>query len=239
MCTLVEIPVDVDHLWKTPVPFKIYSTHALQGVGPTVGEFHQGFIIKMKVDPRDVANNFRFSAHILNSTTIVVNAPALDYHDVGNDIEAERAATLLKPDERLDNIVITEAFTHGYLDFLGRRFVNQMQYHLKFSASVNLNSSVLLVHHGQRESRLLLEASNFCVDADCLGAPDFMRDEDGNPVADTAGNTHVYHKQIFAGSLLWRVADISKGTRKQSVGPDANEPTDVFTAMFGNMHMGA
>jgi hypothetical protein len=237
-CTLVTIPVDVENLWKTPMPFKVYSAESLPGNGDRIGEYYHGYIIKMKVDPRDVAANFKFKATILNSNTIVVTAPALDYHDVGNDLDEEKLATANRPDPRGDNIVISEAFENGYVDFDTRKIVNVMQYHLRFTVGVIFSADVLLVHNGLREARLLLEASNVCVEVPFLNqVPEVAVDDAGNPLTDGHGNRYVYRNKMFVGYLMWRVADVSKPTRKQKTG-QANAPTDGFEAMFGNMNLG-
>ena len=245
---IVTIEVDVDNLWKTQAPFKIYSAEYLQGHGDQIGEFYKGFLIKMKVDPRDL-RTFKFAASVLNSNTIVVTAPALDFHDAGGDVEAEDEALELKHDPRGDNDVIWEALTNGRLDFdqrkLEKRVENKVVYHLRFNGGVHLSSEVLYIHSTQRDGRMVVEAINVSVDLPYLGQSEHQRltriDEDGDEVflQDDRGRQvwGVYKYKYFAGSLVWRVADISSGTRKQHTGRRAATMTEGFEAMFGGLNL--
>jgi hypothetical protein len=49
----------------------------------------------------------------------------------------------------------------------------------------------------------------------------------------------MFVNKYMVAALIWRVADLSQGTRKQYVGPVETDATDGFNAMFGNMNMGA
>lgn len=239
MCALVFIDVDVNHLWKTAQPFKVYSAEYMNGYGEQDGEYYKGFVIKMKVDPRDL-KKFRFSAHVYNHNTVVVTAPALDFHDEGGDALEEDVAKDTKPDPRGDNLVIWEALTHGRLEFRNRKIDNKMQYHLRFNGGVTLSSEVLRVHREQREGRMTVEAVNVAVDVDSLnqGELEPVIDEEGHEVTDEHGHILVKYNQYFVGSLIWRVADITSGTRKHAASRAAEAPTDGFEAMFGAMNMG-
>jgi hypothetical protein len=236
MRTLVTIEVDVDNLWKTQKPFKVYSAEYMQGVGEQEGNFFKGFVIKMEIDPRDL-EKFKFAAYVYNDTTVAVTAPALDYHDAGGDKDAEEAVIEQKPDPRGDNFIITSAFTHGRLEYNELKIPNTMTYHLKFSGgNTILRSDVLLVNEGQRDSRLYLDGINLCVNVPLLD--EHAVDAEGNVALDEEGNPIVErHGQYWVGSLLWRVANIAKPTRKHYVG-NAEAPTDAWNAMFGNMRVG-
>jgi hypothetical protein len=227
----VNIEVDVNNLWKTPHPFKVYSAECMQGCGDKSGEYYKGYIIKMRVNPADVRGHFKFRASVLNETTVIVTAPALDYHDAGGDALAEQAAQTNKPDPRTDNEVIWEALINGRLGFQKLNIENKMEYHLHFKGGVQLSSEVLLVHEGKRDY-MTLEALNVSVSS----APEAQLDEYGNFVTTPDGFRVAVVNKFFVGSLVWRVADVSHPTRKLTILD--SEETDGFEAMFGTLNIG-
>jgi hypothetical protein len=233
MCAIVNIEVDVNNLWKTQHPFKVYSAEYMQGVGEKEGEFYKGFVIKMRVNPQDVRDGFRFRASVLNETTVIVTAPALDFHDAGGDEQSETAAHALKPDPRNDNEVIWEALMNGRLEFKNLNIANKMEYHLRFNGGVQLSSEVLLVHAGKLDY-MTLEALNVSVEK----APVPLVDEHGNFVTTPDGYRVATVDKFFVGSLLWRVADVSNATRKLALAHQPGAATDGFEAMFGNLNIG-
>jgi hypothetical protein len=233
---LVTINVDVNNLWKTAAPFKVYSAEYMRGAGRDVGLLYRGYVIKMSVDPRDLT--FDYAAHIYNENTVCITAPALGHHDVGKDRDVEAAAQEAKPDPREDLAVIWEAIEHGRLDFSERKIDNTMSYHLVFNGGVSLNSEVLEIHQGNANGRLALEAFNIGVDLPVARNPVFVVDDEGQPLADANGHFHVIDTKVFMGFLLWRVADVTHGTRKHHTGLENRNATEGFEAMFGNMNIG-
>jgi hypothetical protein len=236
----VTIEVDVNNLWKVPPPFKVYTAEGMEGDGEErTGEYFRGFVIKMQVDPRDL-QTFRFSACVLNASTVCVTAPMLDFHDAGGDAEEEELAQTNKPDPREDNYVLWESLTNGRLEFKKKKIENKVYFHLVFPSSTFLSADVLLVNRNSRDGALLLEALNLSVDIPYLapGGPVPVTDAHGAFMLDERGRGFVYAYKFFAGCLIWRVADTSKATRKQFVGRADEAQTEGFEAMFGNLNVG-
>jgi hypothetical protein len=235
----VDIEVDVKNLWKVAYPFKVYTCETMQGDGDKIGEYYKGFVIKMRVNPQDVGRQFNFVATVFNSNTISVRAPALDWHDAGHDADAEEVFWDALADPREDIHVLREAFTHGRNDFKNRKIDNSMIYYLKFNGGVHLSSD-LYIHHERKNSDLTIEAIGIATDLVVPpAAPVPANDAEGNPLYDTQGRRVAFVNKYMVASHIWRVADLSQGTRKQYVGPVERDATDGFNAMFGNMNMGA
>ena len=83
--------MDIKDLEKTPFPFKVYSAKNLKGLKEDGKEkSYNGFIVTMRVNPRDILGvgkkkGFNFKARVYSKNSIIVEAPALDYSDVGNN----------------------------------------------------------------------------------------------------------------------------------------------------------
>jgi hypothetical protein len=235
----VDIDVDVKNLWKVAEPFKVYTSEQMQGDGDKIGEYFKGFVIKMRVNPQDVARQFNFVASVFNNNTIAVRAPALDWHDDGRDADAEEVFWNALPDPREDIHVIREAFTHGRNEYKKRKIDNSMTYYLKFNGGVHLSSD-LYIHRERKNSELTIEALGIAPNLAVPGAePAAAVDAEGNPLLDPDGRRVVVVNKYMVAALIWRVADVAQGTRKQHVGPVETDATDGFNAMFGNMNMGA
>ncbi|MGL5934936.1 MAG: hypothetical protein ACRCZI_04860, partial [Cetobacterium sp.] len=207
----------------------------MQGAGDQQQEFYKGYIVAMEIDPRDAA--FKFEASVINENTIVVTAPALDFHDLGGDKDLDRVAIMTKENDlRQDNTVIQEAYVHGRNDFKSRNIENKIHYHLTFTGNVLLSSEVLRVHEGKR-GKMLLEGFSVYCDLPNFSGPYEWLDERGNPMVDDQGLQIMLMYQFYRGTILWRVANTASSTRKHDTGTREDTPTDAFSALFGNMNV--
>jgi hypothetical protein len=234
----VTIPIDMNNPHKTQKPFKVYSAVMMRGTGERHGEYYKGYIIVMEVDPRDL--KFNFQASVLNDTTIVVTAPALDYHETGGDAAADTQAITDKANPRRDNDVIYEALVHARNEFKTKiqdlSLTNQMTYHLKFKDGTMLSSEALECNENERD-KMAVEALNVVVDMSDIIADAWALDEHGTRMVEDGHLVKLRH-MIYKGCLIWRVADKAHGTRKHDAGARDTAPSDAFTAMFGNLNVG-
>ena len=88
----------MDNLARTPFPFKVCAAQNLEGTKKTgkTSKTWAGWIVTMHVHPLNLfgtktkgrvagVERFKFKARVLNSHTLVVETPSLDFSDAGND----------------------------------------------------------------------------------------------------------------------------------------------------------
>lgn len=250
LCIAVTIPVNPAALWNTQCPFKVYSAEHMMGNTVTQGfrgEFFKGFIITMKVDPRDVlgigplprTGQFEFVARITSSHQVTISAPLLDFHDRGSDYAAIRQ--MIRGGD-MEEEMFLEALQNQKLEFEKLKVQNKMQYVLDFGPNVNLSSTALEIHRGKTEGILTEEAMPTRVSVEALGPGRETVDltnRDGEVVLDPRGRPYgiPVHYKYFCGVLYWRVADLSQQSRKQQVAPPA-AGTSAAEAMLERMNLG-
>lgn len=202
-------------------------------------EAYKGYIVTMRVDPRDClggANQlgaFPFQARLLDKTTILVTAPALDHHDMGSDDALIDAMTDAATNH--EDWVLTEAVANFSESFKQTKIENKMFYRLEFSGGVDLASEVLECHAGNLDGLLSMEGLPLSVPVPALHGGHEYTDTN---VVDQAGNPHILrtiHK-YFCGVLFWRVADTAMGTRRIRL-EDAQTATAAATAMLRRVNI--
>lgn len=209
------------------------------------GVFFKGYIITMKVDPRDVlgdgptrSGQFEFVAQITGDNQVTITAPLLDYNEKGKDDELIRQ--LLRVGDEEENTFI-EALENHHVKFENLKLDNEMKYVLDFGPGVKLSSDVLEVHRGKTNGYLTEEAMPTRVRVEALGPCNEtaeVLDANGNVYVDQTGGTFripmVY--AYFCGVLYWRVADLKLDSRKQRVAAP-NAGTSAAEAMMGRMNL--
>jgi hypothetical protein len=130
------IKVNTKQWWLTRAPFKVFSATGIRGVIP--GKKYNGWIIVMRAHPMDVMGDgkkykgFPFKAILYTTKSILVDAPAVDWSDAGNNdnilrellpklaIEALAELKKTRPQkaeemelDAADNAVLLEAFENG------------------------------------------------------------------------------------------------------------------------------
>jgi hypothetical protein len=205
----------------------------------TRGEFFKGFIIAMKVDPRDVLgvgvppqHQFEFEARITASNQITVTAPLLDYHDRGGDDELI--------DDYLDNanrddMVVLEALGNQRQEMNKMKLNNKMQYILDFGKDVEFSAEVIMFHKGKLNGILTEEAMPIVCRVDALGQTmEHLIDKHGKPVIHEGSAIYLPSSpHYFCGCLYWRVADLAKDSRKSKLETRAQSTTAAETMMKG------
>ena len=251
LCIAVVIPVNTKKFWLTQAPFKVYSCEQLMGSTTQEecrGVFFKGYIITMKIDPRDVLGvgpvddrkgQFEFVAQITSDNQVTITAPLLDYHEMGNDDDAIRR---LFPNNDLDAATVIEALENHHVKFADLKVENKMQYVLDFGPGVKLSGDVLDVHQGQKGGLLKEEALPTRVRVDELGPCGDLAevlDVNGRAYLDRNGNPMmvpcVY--AYFCGCLYWRVADLNLDFRKLRVAAP-HGGTNAAAAMMQRMNIG-
>jgi hypothetical protein len=159
------IPVNPQKFWLTQAPFKVYSCESMMGStmqDDCRGVFFKGYIITMKVDPRDVlgvgperSGQFEFVAQITGDNQVTITAPLLDYNEKGKDDDVIRQ--MLRPGDEEEQTFI-EALENHHVKFADLKLDNKMNYVLDFGAGVKLSSNVLEVHRGKTNGYLTEEA---------------------------------------------------------------------------------
>ncbi|CAB9520236.1 hypothetical protein SEMRO_1085_G239570.1 [Seminavis robusta] len=177
-----DIPVDPHLLEGTSSPFKVTTIKGLVDVKKGAAKLHFGYLVTMKVDPRDALGvpdldpplaAFPFKAFIMpgEKNVLIVEAPLVEYSERGGDDEDLR--TLLRKREgtlpimdSLDNARKNFEQRHGLVHDEEEEVhqseenpykVPKKYYKLAFSAGVKLSSKELLIHEGKRPGELKLE----------------------------------------------------------------------------------
>jgi hypothetical protein len=193
----------------------------MPGTGSNAGFFYKGYIITMRVDPRDClghgdARAFNFIARLKNSNTITITAPALDHFELGGD---DRDIQALLNTNEPDDIVVAEALENAREEWTKSERENKMYYELIFNNDVDLCCECLAKHVGKTKGLLTLEALPVVVNVDAL--------------VDAAGNA----VSCFNGVIMWRIADLNQGNRKARLN-NAVDHCDATAARLNRLNIG-
>jgi hypothetical protein len=246
LCIAVKIPVDPSCLWKTQVPFKVYTTSENMVGNPDIkdsrGETFRGFIVAMHVDPRDVLGagpphaQFEFQAKVTGKSQVTVTAPLLSHHDMGHDDHLVEAMT--RPNN-LEEEIFLEALKNQRVAFEKSKAQNTMHYVLDFGPNVHLCAEYLEQHRGRNFGDMNMEALPLCVPFDGLGTfQTHVLDRNGDPYGVDQGGPFLCEGRYryFCGVLYWRIADVNQDTRKTRVAAVARD-TQAATKMLERMNI--
>jgi hypothetical protein len=235
--------VDTDNLYRVPFPAKVLSAERLLSEGKHGPEFYKGFIVMFRFDPRSILgtggdtgheNAFPFEFRLVNDRTIVVTAPALDYHDEGGD---DATIDRFLDAEDINDNVVWEAIQHARRHHKDLNLPeNKMYYQLNFPSKVTLSSEVLTINDDKKNGLLTIGGIPTTVEVDALNdaGPEFVDYTDDNG----AQTQYVVQNRYFCGCIYAMVADLSQGTRKLRGDEEETPPTAAAAAMFGRMRIG-
>ena len=191
-----------------------------------------GWVVMMRVHPCDVLGEptmklprFIYKCRRLTSTTLVVEAPTLDFSDVGHDDEVIREIL----ENRTDGPVIMDGLDNSRSDIEARMdaehnpMTGKMQYHLVFPDHCSLDETVLEKHKGMSNSELKMEALPLSRSITRLATK--KKGADGMEVDQ--------HTGFAAPRIFWRVADLNKESQKKGRANRADEhDDDAFASDF-------
>jgi len=197
-----------------------------------------GWVVMMRVHPCNVLGEpevkmprFVYKCRHLTSTTLVVEAPSLDFADVGHDDEIIRDML----NNRNDGEVIMDGLDNSRSDIEARMdaehnpMTGKMQYHLLFPDHCNLDETVLEKHSKMSNGELKMEPLPYARTVTRL-APK----KQSTGASTTTSAMDVDPSVKFAATrIFWRVADLNKESQKKGRADRADEhDDDAFASDF-------
>lgn len=258
--------VDAARLEYTPFPFKIYPCENLVDKDDP-NTLHRGFIVSMRVNYQDVMGApkvvdaagdlirkkippFNFKCTIYRTNKLLITAPLLEWSDRGNDDEH------IRKKYGVDSVLMNALDEHrnAAVSRIGDKTFQTAVKHviLEFPTTVELSGECLLINKrknkkgvstGSTESMTLkLEAINF--------ATDVSSKEDTNwerrviPFTDASGKTQDLEVPVWIQDkkprVFWRVADVSKDSRKRGKmenDSDSDDAAEGVAAMLAGANV--
>ena len=183
---------------------------------------------------------FNYNCRRLNSHTLVVETPILDYTDTGTDDEQIREAL----SKRDDGEVVMNAFDNAFNNYKEHhKGTGKMHWHLIFPNSgtgqVDLDETVLAVHEGKTNGEM--KAENLMVSHTIDRLQRYHQFEETRTIQDPTNKNNeikvlVEVREVFyhaAPCQFWRIADKNRIVEKRGRGEEEQEETDDdFAAQF-------
>ena len=231
----VRVCLNTKNLSLNPFPFKVYSCLNMRGEEPKGKTDYGGWVVMMRVHPCDVLGEpseriprFVYKCRRLTTKTLVVEAPTLDFADIGHDDELIRTMLTSRADGEIimDGLDNSRSDVEARMDSENNPMTGKMHYHLIFPDSCHLDESVLEKHKGMVNSELKMESIPLSRPVTRLA----------KTVKDQKGVEREEQTVCAAIRIFWHVADLNKEAQRKGRANCANEhDDDAFVDSFMNL----